>query len=574
MLARSSSEAGGLDALALPGPDRPVAEESLPPRFRAAPPALADPLRQVRRAAAAGDRHLAEFVPWVLTEESDWGGAYNVELTTIERREEHQVGYIADVDAWLAGTKQLQTWQSGELPGPVIDSLVTGTPRELPVNIPNTGQVPDVPDDAVVESICIVDDKGVRGRDVARLPRPYAELLRRHVSVAEMTVAAAIEADRALAADRAPRPARRTWRPRRDRGDDRGAAVGDRGLAPRLGPVSAQSSARGRAPETRRTTMEIGFVGLGAMGLPMTRHLVEAGHRVTVASRSPGPVKRAVDFGAHDGGSPLAVARGRRRRRALCAELAAGRRGGRGDAARGRAGHRRGRLLDDRPRRRARPARAGHRDGSRVPRRPPLRWDRGGRGGHPHRDGGWRRPDPRDRAPGPRGVRRPHRPRRWRGDGASGQALQQSDLRGADAGNRRGDRPRGQVRRRPGQVPRGARALDGDVSRRDPAPGRGRGAGESRVERLAARLHDRAHGEGPRSGARLRRRGRRPARLDRDRPPGAHRRHRRRTRPGRLLGARNGRLPARRSRGGDRAPKAPPSASPRSCSRPITEAAG
>ena len=38
--------------------------------------------------------------------------------------------------------------------------------------------------------------------------------------------------------------------------------------------------------------MQLGFVGLGAMGLPMTRHLLEAGHQVTVASRSPGPVDR------------------------------------------------------------------------------------------------------------------------------------------------------------------------------------------------------------------------------------------------------------------------------------------
>jgi len=53
--------------------------------------------------------------------------------------------------------------------------------------------------------------------------------------------------------------------------------------------------------------MRIGFVGLGAMGLPMTRHLVEAGHTVTVASRSPGPVERAVAFGAVDGGTPSAV---------------------------------------------------------------------------------------------------------------------------------------------------------------------------------------------------------------------------------------------------------------------------
>ncbi len=54
--------------------------------------------------------------------------------------------------------------------------------------------------------------------------------------------------------------------------------------------------------------MDIGFIGLGAMGLPMTRHLLEAGHRVTVASRSPGPVARAVALGAVEGAGPEGVA--------------------------------------------------------------------------------------------------------------------------------------------------------------------------------------------------------------------------------------------------------------------------
>jgi 3-hydroxyisobutyrate dehydrogenase len=53
--------------------------------------------------------------------------------------------------------------------------------------------------------------------------------------------------------------------------------------------------------------MQVGFIGLGAMGLPMTRHLIEAGHDVTVASRSRGPIDAAVALGAHDGDSPLAV---------------------------------------------------------------------------------------------------------------------------------------------------------------------------------------------------------------------------------------------------------------------------
>ena len=54
--------------------------------------------------------------------------------------------------------------------------------------------------------------------------------------------------------------------------------------------------------------MRIGFVGLGAMGLPMAGHLVAAGHDVTVASRSRGPIDAAVSTGAHDGGSPRGVA--------------------------------------------------------------------------------------------------------------------------------------------------------------------------------------------------------------------------------------------------------------------------
>jgi len=53
--------------------------------------------------------------------------------------------------------------------------------------------------------------------------------------------------------------------------------------------------------------MRIGFIGLGAMGLPMTGHLIAAGHEVTVASRSRGPIDAAVSLGAHDAGTPRRV---------------------------------------------------------------------------------------------------------------------------------------------------------------------------------------------------------------------------------------------------------------------------
>jgi len=198
LLTEMVDEAGGLAALA-PHPGRPQAEEMTPLDFVQRHALKLTLLDMWGAFPAAGDRHIAEFLPWVLTEESEWGAEYNIELTSIARRQEHQDGYIADVDAWLGGTKTLQTWQSGELPALVIDSLVTGRRRDLPVNIPNAGQVPDVPADCVVESICIVDGDGIRGRDVAPLPPPYAELVRRHAAVAEMTVEAALDGDRALA---------------------------------------------------------------------------------------------------------------------------------------------------------------------------------------------------------------------------------------------------------------------------------------------------------------------------------------------------------------------------------------
>jgi 3-hydroxyisobutyrate dehydrogenase len=55
--------------------------------------------------------------------------------------------------------------------------------------------------------------------------------------------------------------------------------------------------------------MRVGFIGLGAMGLPMTRHLVDSGHEVSVTSRSRGPIDTAVGAGATDGGTPTEVAR-------------------------------------------------------------------------------------------------------------------------------------------------------------------------------------------------------------------------------------------------------------------------
>lgn len=55
------------------------------------------------------------------------------------------------------------------------------------------------------------------------------------------------------------------------------------------------------------TSHAVGFIGLGAMGAPMTLNLVEAGHAVTVWNRSPEKLAAALDAGATAAATPAAL---------------------------------------------------------------------------------------------------------------------------------------------------------------------------------------------------------------------------------------------------------------------------
>ncbi len=144
---------------------------------------------------AAGDRHLAEFFPGFLTEESGWGDRWGVALTSIAERETWLDFYKAVFSEQRAASEVPQV-PSGEMVAPIIDSFERNRPRNLPLNVPNHGQCPDLPLDAVVEAICVADASGVRGRDNATAPPVLAEWLRRIVASQETTVEAALTGDR------------------------------------------------------------------------------------------------------------------------------------------------------------------------------------------------------------------------------------------------------------------------------------------------------------------------------------------------------------------------------------------
>jgi alpha-galactosidase len=144
---------------------------------------------------AAGDRHLVEFFPGFVTEESGWGERWGVQLTSIDDRREWLRHFVAAFEELLAASDVPRT-PSGELVAPLIDARLRDDPHSYPLNLPNMGQCPDLPDDVVVESMCTVDARGVRGRDRTCAPPVLAEYVRRVSVSQELTVEAAITGDR------------------------------------------------------------------------------------------------------------------------------------------------------------------------------------------------------------------------------------------------------------------------------------------------------------------------------------------------------------------------------------------
>jgi alpha-galactosidase/6-phospho-beta-glucosidase family protein len=143
----------------------------------------------------AGDRHVAEFFSGFLTEESGWGARWGFGLTSIEDRERGQQQHIDDFEEMLA-SPEVSSMPSGEMVAAVIACRMQDAPGWFPLNIPNHGQVSDLPADVVVESMCVVDGAGVRGRDVAALPPVMAEHLRRVSLAQERTVEAGVTGSR------------------------------------------------------------------------------------------------------------------------------------------------------------------------------------------------------------------------------------------------------------------------------------------------------------------------------------------------------------------------------------------
>jgi alpha-galactosidase len=143
----------------------------------------------------SGDHHVAEFFPGFVTPENGFGSDWKVHIYGLRK---HMADADDDVTHYEAvrDSDEMSRHPSGELVAPLLDSLVTGTPRDLPVNLPNRGQVANVPEGIVVEAMGTVDGDGVRARDMVTVPSMMGEYLRRVAVSQALTIDAALTGDR------------------------------------------------------------------------------------------------------------------------------------------------------------------------------------------------------------------------------------------------------------------------------------------------------------------------------------------------------------------------------------------
>jgi alpha-galactosidase/6-phospho-beta-glucosidase family protein len=143
----------------------------------------------------AGDRHLAEFFAGAL----DHADEYEVALTTIEDRYALVGGHRQRVEAQIAGQTPMPTTPSREEVAPIAAAIWTNKPSVNVINLPNEGQIDNLPRGVVVETLGVVDRGHARGVSSGSLPPAVQGIVQRHVVNQELTVEAALTGDRAVA---------------------------------------------------------------------------------------------------------------------------------------------------------------------------------------------------------------------------------------------------------------------------------------------------------------------------------------------------------------------------------------
>jgi len=147
-----------------------------------------DLYRRYGALAAAGDRHLVEFLPnrWYL-KDPETVKQWQFGLTTVDYREQQQAERVAETIALAAGEREFPLKKSGEEAVELMKALMGFGTRVSNVNLPNCGQMSQMPSGSVVETNCVFSAGQVKPVVSKPLPRAAANLIYRNCANIDLT---------------------------------------------------------------------------------------------------------------------------------------------------------------------------------------------------------------------------------------------------------------------------------------------------------------------------------------------------------------------------------------------------
>jgi len=138
--------------------------------------------------------HLAEYVPWFIKRDRpDLIERFGIPLDEYPRRCEEQIaGWKTQAETFRAAT-EVRHEKSHEFAAEIVNAVVTDTPYRAYANLPNRGQIPQLPTGAAVETACLVDAAGPQPTLAPDIPPQLVALMRSQINVQELTMRALLD---------------------------------------------------------------------------------------------------------------------------------------------------------------------------------------------------------------------------------------------------------------------------------------------------------------------------------------------------------------------------------------------
>ncbi len=143
-----------------------------------------------------GDTHLCEYLPWMSDPVTKPWDKFNIRLYDWDLMASLRDFSLDRLNEMANGAMTVESLLETDSEGALemIENIAfAGSHYHLAANLPNMGQIANLPLGAIVETPVHVNGAGIHPVHVGSLPEPIAELCRRELMVAQLGVDAAVE---------------------------------------------------------------------------------------------------------------------------------------------------------------------------------------------------------------------------------------------------------------------------------------------------------------------------------------------------------------------------------------------